>query len=299
MHDELRELHEADQADRLAAEPPPDVIDRDRRRRGRVAELLDAGAAADGADFHHAAMVFQHGDELGDYWRAHQLALRAVELGYGPGRWLAAAAYDRWLMHQRRPQKYGTQYRGAGGAWVLYDVDPATTDAERAAWDVPSLAEARRRAERMTAEHPPGPGLTALEVCRHGGLELRIVDMESVRPGPGGQPAPEPLRDGDPVPWLPDGLVPRRLGPGFVAMREPGQPVVGWHRVSTPVLIAWTDQDGPPPEPEPVEIGGRPAIVCRGERGSWVLAGRAPERPWMVSGLLPDEDLQRVAASLP
>ena len=64
-------------------------------------------------------------------------------LGHPAGRWLAAAAYDRWLTQQGRPQKYGTQYRQAGGRWELYEVDAATNDEERAHWNVPPLAEAR------------------------------------------------------------------------------------------------------------------------------------------------------------
>jgi hypothetical protein len=64
----------------------------------------------------------------------------------GPARWLAAAAYDRWLMTGGLPQKYGTQYRFAKGRWVLHEVDPTTSDGERARWDVPPLAEALRRA---------------------------------------------------------------------------------------------------------------------------------------------------------
>jgi hypothetical protein len=54
------------------------------------------------------------------------------------------------------PQKYGTQYRFANGRWILYEVDPAISDEERARWDVPPLAEALRRADEMTCD--PGPG---------------------------------------------------------------------------------------------------------------------------------------------
>lgn len=88
--------------------------------------------------------------------RAHQLAKRAAELGSTqPARWLAAAAYDRWLMTGGRPQKYGTQYRSADGHWVLHEVDPATSDEERTRWDVPALAAALRRADQMTYNvHP-------------------------------------------------------------------------------------------------------------------------------------------------
>jgi transposase len=61
-------------------------------------------------DYFHAAMVFQHGETLDDFWRAHELAKRGAELGHPNCRWLTAAAYDRWLMNQGKPQKYGTQY---------------------------------------------------------------------------------------------------------------------------------------------------------------------------------------------
>jgi hypothetical protein len=75
--------------------------------------------------------------------------------GRRPARWLAAAAQDRWLMAAGRPQRYGTQYRSRGGRWELWPVDEATSDDERAAWDVPPLAEARRRAEELTRDEPP------------------------------------------------------------------------------------------------------------------------------------------------
>jgi hypothetical protein len=92
-------------------------------------------------------MVFQHGERLEHFWRAHELALKAAELGHPqPARWLAAAAYDRWLMCQGQPQKYGTQYIAEEVYWKLSDIDPATTDTERAAWGVPPLAKALARA---------------------------------------------------------------------------------------------------------------------------------------------------------
>ncbi|MBO0777659.1 MAG: hypothetical protein J2P37_02420 [Ktedonobacteraceae bacterium] len=65
-----------------------------------------------GEDYFHAAMIFQHGERLEDYWQAHELAKQAVAQGYRPAAcWFVAASYDRWLMHQGKPQKYGTQYR--------------------------------------------------------------------------------------------------------------------------------------------------------------------------------------------
>ena len=84
-------------------------------------------------------MLCQHGEVLDHWWRAHELAKRAAELGHQRGRWLAAAAYDRWLMRQGRPQKFGTQGVPDGpNGWRRWPCDPATTDAKRAEWDVPT-----------------------------------------------------------------------------------------------------------------------------------------------------------------
>ncbi len=126
MNQELRALFEEDQADRRG-EFPADMYERDQHRRRRVEELLAQATLTDPDDLFHAAMVFQHGGDRAYYLRAHELAKRAAELGSTrPARWLAAAAYDRWLMTSGLPQKYGTQYRSANDRWVLHEVDPTT-----------------------------------------------------------------------------------------------------------------------------------------------------------------------------
>jgi hypothetical protein len=160
MNEELRSLFAQDQADRTEHRAPDDLKQRDRVRRRRVEDLIAGGALQTPEDYYHAAIIFQHAnpvvnvilgsdqrstsiqadeDSLRCYWRAHELASRAAELGYTRARWLAAAAFDRWLMFQGKPQKYGTQF------WQgkLWDVDPTTTDAERSAWNVRPLAELR------------------------------------------------------------------------------------------------------------------------------------------------------------
>jgi len=157
MNRELQTLYQEDQADRN--ERRPGTAERDRARLQRVEELLAAGIVQAPEDYYHAAMIFHHAfraqveqgtnreipsvradqESLRRVWTAHELALRAAELGYAPARWLAAAAYDRWLMGQNRPQKYGTQQWG-GALWAI---DPATTDAERVASGVRPLAELR------------------------------------------------------------------------------------------------------------------------------------------------------------
>lgn len=159
VNPELDAIYTADQGDRRL--PPEekarlDIAARDDARLARVKAILDAGGAKVSIDYFHAAMVFQHGHDPADYQRAHDLALKAAELdpSHTTARWLAAASEDRLLMNQGKPQKYGTQFRKEGGVWELYPVDPSVTDEERAAWGVPSLAEAQAKVARMNAGPP-------------------------------------------------------------------------------------------------------------------------------------------------
>ncbi len=162
MNDELQILFEADQTEHAIGHlyGCPEYIamrERDRQRRERAAEILVSQGLIAAEDYYHAAKLFQHGDSPEDAWTAHSLALKASELGYPPARWLSAAALDRWLMYQGRPQKYGTQYVWDGYRDRLWDVEPTTSDAERAEWDVPALAIQLQKAEEASRGRPPAP----------------------------------------------------------------------------------------------------------------------------------------------
>jgi hypothetical protein len=153
---ELLRLGEEDQTDRRGPNAPSgpeagkQVAERDRQRRQRVLELLDAGAAKTGADFLAAALVFQHGDTLEDYARARELAAEAARKGHPAGLWLTAATWDRWLMKAGQPQRFGTQYQldEATKQMRLYTVDPSVTDTERERWGFPPLTEIPRACRR-------------------------------------------------------------------------------------------------------------------------------------------------------
>ena len=64
---------------------------------------------------------------------------------------LAAASKDRSLMWQGKPQLYGTQFKKVDGRWILWEVDPSITDEERAKWNVPPLAEQKKKLETLNA----------------------------------------------------------------------------------------------------------------------------------------------------
>jgi hypothetical protein len=154
---ELAKLYHEDQADR--AQGPNAKIDwvavskRDAERRRRVLEIVEQGGARVADDYYHAAMVFQHGDQPEDYDRAHQWCLEALKLdaAHPSARWLAAASKDRALMWRGQPQLYGTQFKKVDGKWILWEVDPTITDEERARWDVPPLAAAKSRVDKLNA----------------------------------------------------------------------------------------------------------------------------------------------------
>lgn len=139
-----------DQADRVGTAPAEGRPDRDRARRAKVMRLLGSGHVRSPRDYYNAAMVLQHSHLVEHFHLGHVLARLSALAGYGPAKWLAAAAMDRWLMHQGLPQHYGTQYVEDGDGFRLWDVEPGTTDEERAEWNVPPLGEA----VRMAAEFP-------------------------------------------------------------------------------------------------------------------------------------------------
>ena len=154
MHRELQMLFEQDQADRegcaqLDSTQQQWMLLRGRARRQRVEALLSSHPLLDAHDYFHAAMIFQHGETPEHFWLAHTLAYRGAKQGYAACLCLMAAAYDRVLLSQGQPQKYGTQYIIRHGRRVLYDVDPTTTDEQRARWHVPPLAHCLHRAEEM------------------------------------------------------------------------------------------------------------------------------------------------------
>lgn len=82
---------------------------------------------------------------------AHEQALLA--LAHRPARQLAAYAYDRLRVLRGELQKFGTQRGEDGAPWPT---DPATTDSERAKWDVPSRAELERAPFALTPDAGAG-----------------------------------------------------------------------------------------------------------------------------------------------
>lgn len=162
---DLLALYEADRAEHAAVPPVSTAAyaalrERDRIRRAQALAVLERlrglGAVPDEA-LYYVAWLLNHGETSEEASHGHALACEAAKAGYAPARWLAAAAYDRACMYAGRPQRYGTQFAPDGVRYRLWDVDPATSDSERAEWDVPPLAEQLARAEAMTRTRAQPP----------------------------------------------------------------------------------------------------------------------------------------------
>lgn len=158
-NNELLMLFTADQQERMN-HPPYDtpeywaLRERDEERRQRVIEIVDAGDMQSAEDYYYGAMVLHHGGDVDEVLQAYTLAKQSAEMGYRPARWLTAATYDRWLMYQGKPQKYGTQIVPDGKRHRVWDVDSATTDAERAEWDVRPLHVQHAHADEISRTEP-------------------------------------------------------------------------------------------------------------------------------------------------
>jgi hypothetical protein len=97
MSDELLALYTADREERIdqprMGTPEYTAMrERDKQRRLRAAAIVSVLESPEAADLYHAVLLFQHGDEPEDAWRAYALAREATERGDERARWLTAAA---------------------------------------------------------------------------------------------------------------------------------------------------------------------------------------------------------------
>ena len=152
VSDELARLFTEDQSDRRTETIDwEEVGPRDAARLARVKQLYHGQKLAAGLDYFHAAMVLQHSPSTEDTLLAHEFCVVAISQGAEQAKWLAAASEDRFLERVGRPQRFGTQFH-KDGLWSLGEVSPDVEDSLRAALAVPSLLEARARAEEMNTK---------------------------------------------------------------------------------------------------------------------------------------------------
>jgi len=163
MNKELEKLYQEDRVDRgekLWEKNRELFLDRDKERLDRTLMLISEGKISHPADYFYAAMILQHGTGTKHYEVAHELAKKAVDMGYQKQEngvdplWLVAATKDRALMSQGKPQLYGTQFKkdSENGQWYLYDINPLVTDEERTLWHVRPLEDTRKMLTKMNQD---------------------------------------------------------------------------------------------------------------------------------------------------
>ena len=150
-------LYEEDQADRRDMAFLQDfglMAKRDVARLKLAEAIVAKRKQFSDEEYYLLAMLYQHGPTISHSRLAVRYARHACEMRYEKAKWLYAAAMDRLLSKQGKPQLYGTQFikKNTKSKWKLHLVDPTITDEERAKWNVPPIAEAKARVKRMNEE---------------------------------------------------------------------------------------------------------------------------------------------------
>jgi hypothetical protein len=144
----LLELQNADQASRSGEDTDPSE---DTRRRAEVAIIYAEGCLQRAGDFHHAALVFQHGNSPEHFYQAWFFASQAVELGDESAKWLVPRAIDRYLLNTGYKQLFGTNLvtpyiwdsTSEDFYFCLWPVDERLSDQTRVDYGIKPLSELR------------------------------------------------------------------------------------------------------------------------------------------------------------
>ena len=124
---ELKELYDSDHKDQ---EDPNwnettdlEYSRRQKVRRDRVMEIIEAGMLADLQDWDNAALLLQHGESADDFLLAHILSIPSGMEDTPFGKFMCAATLDRFLQNCSRPQIFTTQ-SGAADPSVYAPAEP-------------------------------------------------------------------------------------------------------------------------------------------------------------------------------
>src|SRR5690606_1560166 len=122
VSEQIQYIYNSDQSDRkslktyIISHTRELVAERDETRlkkiKGIYTDYIDEKIELSEQDKFNLSMIFHHGKTIEDYEIAHKLATELVESNskIQNVEWLAKATYDRLLLSQGKPQKYGTQH---------------------------------------------------------------------------------------------------------------------------------------------------------------------------------------------
>jgi hypothetical protein len=165
---ELKEIYDADQADRKFTEDHPEkpwskikvlrMNLRDNHRRKRVAEIFAEGCFKTAGDYANAAMVFQHGDQdFPDHsYQTFIWAKRAVDLGDATQKHMMALGLDRYLVNSGQKQLFGSQARKINlddPCWCLQPIEESFPDSMRVEYSGRSKVEVLNWLKQMNGNN--------------------------------------------------------------------------------------------------------------------------------------------------
>lgn len=163
MPKSLKTLFAEDQKDRLSCVDYRILIKNDRERRKLANVFLKNIDKLTSEEIYYAAMFFHHSANKNDVKKARDLMLLNIRRGEllkkknkwaEKSKWLFAAATDRLLVREGKPQKYGTQFhqKTVDSPRELFKYDKGTTDKERVTLNVPTLKQALKNLKMMNRE---------------------------------------------------------------------------------------------------------------------------------------------------
>ena len=162
----IARIHEADQADRRAADASTDpqaridLMDADARRSAELKIEIEQHRLAAPEDFYRASVVFRHASSTEELGTA--LALAVAGMRAFPDdvalKQAHARAWDRLQMNAGTPQRYATQFIVVGSTLALYPLEASgLSEAERVSQGGLSDQEIRDEVAAWRASHPPEP----------------------------------------------------------------------------------------------------------------------------------------------
>ncbi|HBH71294.1 MAG: hypothetical protein UU88_C0013G0010 [Parcubacteria group bacterium GW2011_GWC1_42_11] len=160
MFKSLKTLFLEDQKDRISCVDFKIIVKNDRERRKLANVFLRNKEELTPEEIYYAAMFFHHSANKKDVKKARDLMLLNIRRSeflkrknkwVEKSKWLYAAATDRLLVRDGKPQKYGTQFyqKTIDSPRELFEYDKNTTDKERTSLHVPTLKQTLRNLERM------------------------------------------------------------------------------------------------------------------------------------------------------
>ena len=126
-----------------------DVLEAQTLRFDQITAWHLAGELESASQRFWAGAALVRSDDPQHLMRAETLGSSAATLGEPRGHLVEAEARDKMALLLGEPQPFGTQsvFHTLAGEWRLYEVNPRTTDAQRAAMGLPTLEELARQAE--------------------------------------------------------------------------------------------------------------------------------------------------------